>query len=327
MPSATTSRRALLLAAGGAALPWPAFAQAFPSKPVTLLVGYGAGGQTDFAARAVFSQMQTALGQPVIVDNKPGANGNIAATEILRTPADGYKTLVGNGVMTLIPHTVSTPVADPLAFTPIGLMLQSSLVLAINPQLPVKNLAEFIAYCKAQAGKGGIDYGSSGPGSVTHASMELFRDKIGKPPMNHVPYKGSAPAMQDMIGGRIAAMFDAASVVAPFLKSGQLKGLMVTGNQRVPAFPDLPTAAEAGLKDFTVISFIGLYGPPGMPADVVAKLNGALNTALKDPAVVKLITERGDEPGGGSATDLAKLTRDYHKLWGEVAKANNIRAE
>jgi tripartite-type tricarboxylate transporter receptor subunit TctC len=329
---AFTRRQLLQASAGAAALgvaPGFVHAQgAWPNKPVMLMVGYGPGGQTDFAARAVFQHMQNTLGQPVVIENKPGANGNIGATEVLRAPPDGYKLLTGNGVMTLIPHTVSTPMADPLQFTPIGLMLQSSLVLCVNPKVPAKNLTEFVAFAKEQEkAKGGLDYGSSGLGSVTHASMELFRDRIGKPKMNHVPYKGSAPAMQDLIGGQISAMFDAASVVAPFLKSGQLRGLLVTGPKRVAAFPDLPTATELGLKDFNILSFIGMYGPPGLPADVVSKANAALNAALKDPAVAKSITDRGDEPGGGTPQQLGEMTRYYFKLWGDVAKANNIRAE
>jgi tripartite-type tricarboxylate transporter receptor subunit TctC len=145
--------------------------------------------------------------------------------------------------------------------------------------------------------------------------------------MNHVPYKGSSPAMTDLIAGRLDAMFDAASVVAPFIKSGQLRPLFVTSEKRVPAFSDVPTAAEAGLKDFTIISFIGLYGPPGLPADIVKKANAALNTALKDATVTKGILDRGDEPGGGTAEQLGALTQSQYKTWGDVVKANNIRAD
>ncbi len=222
--AAELSRRALLRAGAGSAalgvIPTALHAQAtWPTKPVMMMVGYGPGGQTDFAARSVFQSMQATLGQPVVIENKPGANGNIGAMEVLRSPADGHKLLVANGVMTLIPHTVSTPMADPLLFTPIGLMLQSALVLCVNPRLPAKTLAEFTA------------------------------------------------------------------------------------------------------------SFIGLYGPAGLPADIVAKANAALNTALKDPAVAKSITDRGDEPGGGTPAALGELTKYYFKLWGDVAKANNIRAE
>ena len=180
---------------------------------------------------------------------------------------------------------------------------------------------------KGKGGGKGIDYGTGGVGALPHVTMELLRERLGNPTMNHVPYKGSSPAMTDLIAGRLDAMFDATSVIAPFIKSGQLRPLLVTSDKRVPAFPDVPTAAEAGLKDFNIISFIGLYGPPGLPADIVAKANTALNTALKDPTVVKSITDRGDEPGGGTAEQLGQLTRSQYKTWGDVVKANNIRAD
>jgi tripartite-type tricarboxylate transporter receptor subunit TctC len=157
--------------------------------------------------------------------------------------------------------------------------------------------------------------------------MELLRERLGGPKMNHVPYKGSSPAMTDLIAGRLDAMFDASSVVAPFIKSGQLRPLIVTGEKRVPAFPDVPTATESGVKDFTIISFIGLYGPPGLSPDIVKKANGAMNAALKDPATTKAILDRGDEPGGGTPEQLAELTRGQFKMWGEVVKANKIQAD
>jgi tripartite-type tricarboxylate transporter receptor subunit TctC len=336
-PATTFSRRAVLQQAvylgastlAASALPSVAMAQAaWPDKTITLVVGYPPGGQTDFAGRVLTAGMQTALGQGVVIDNKAGASGNIGTDYIVKAVPDGYKLLVGNGNITLNPHTFrNTAMADPLKLTPIGLLLQSSLVLAVPMTVPVKNLAEYIAWVKVQDKKDGIDYGSGGPGSLTHVTMELFRERIGKPKMNHIPYKGSSPAMVDLIAGRVTGMFDAMSVVAPFIKSGQLRPLMVTGTKRVPAFPDIPTAMESGLKDFSVISFIGLYGPPGLNADIVKKLNTAMNTAMKDPSIQKGITDRGDEPGGGTAEDLNKLTKDYYKLWGEVVKANDIRAE
>jgi tripartite-type tricarboxylate transporter receptor subunit TctC len=332
-PLARTTRRTVLQQglAGAAALASPlAFAQAaWPTKPVTLVVGYPPGGQTDFAGRMVTVGMQKVLGQGVVIDNKAGAGGNIGTDNVMKAAPDGYRLLVGNGTITLNPHTYrNTAMADPLKLTPIGLLLQSSLILAVPTTVPAKNLQEFIAWVKAQDKSGkDIDYASAGPGSLTHAAMELFRERIGKPKMNHVPYKGSGPAMTDLISGRVTAMFDAASVVAPFIKSGQLRPLIVTGGKRVPAFPDIPTAAEAGLKDFELISFIGLYGPPGLPADIVKKANTAMNSALADANIQKGITERGDEPGGGTPEQLATLTRDYFKLYGEIVKANDIRAE
>ena len=328
------SRRSALqlgvAAAGLAATGAPVWAQgAWPTKTVTLVVGYPPGGQTDFAGRMVTVGMQKVLGQGVVIDNKAGAGGNIGTDNVMRAPADGYRLLVGNGTITLNPHTYrNTAMADPLKLTPIGLMLQSSLILAVPNTVPAKNLQEFIAWVKAQDKIGkDIDYASAGPGSLTHATMELFRERIGKPKMNHVPYKGSGPAMTDLIAGRVSAMFDAASVVVPFIKSGQLRPLIVTGPKRVPAFPDIPTATEAGLKDFEIISFIGLYGPPALPADIVKKANAAMNVALSDENIRKGIVERGDEPGGGTPEQLAKLTRDYYKLYGEIVKANDIRAE
>lgn len=333
-PESAISRRTALhlgLAATGlAATGTPVWAQGvWPTRSVTLVVGYPPGGQTDFAGRMVTAGMQKELGQGVVIDNKAGAGGNIGTDNVMKAAPDGYRLLVGNGTITLNPHTYrNTAMADPLKLTPIGLLLQSSLILAVPMAVPAKNLQEYVAWVKAQdkAGKD-IDYASAGPGSLTHAAMELFRERIGKPKMNHVPYKGSSPAMTDLIAGRVNGMFDAASVVAPFIKSGQLRPLIVTGSKRVPAFPDIPTAAEAGLKNFELISFIGLYGPPGLPADIVKKANAAMNLALGDANIQKGIVERGDEPGGGTPEQLATLTRDYYKLYGEIVKANDIRAE
>jgi len=330
-----TRRNALGLGLGtlGGALAPIAFGQnAWPSvKPITLVVGFPPGGQTDFAGRVVTAGLVAALGQALVIDNRPGANGNIATDYVAKGPADGYRLLIGNGSnMTLNPHTFrSSIVFDPTKLTPIGLLLQSSLVLAVPASLPVKDVKEFIAWIKAQdmGTSNGIDYASSGPGSVTQATMELFRGQIGKPKMNHIPYKGSGPAMIDLIAGRVSGMFDAASVLAPFVKSGQLRALMTTGTTRVSAFPNVPTAEEVGMKDLQVTAFIGLYGPPGLDPEITKKLNVGLNAALKDATVQKTITDRGDEPGGGSAEQLGSMTRNYFKIWGDVAKANDIRAE
>jgi tripartite-type tricarboxylate transporter receptor subunit TctC len=219
-------------------------------------------------------------------------------------------------------------VAEPRQLTPIGVMLQSALVLAVPASSPVKTYADFAELVKARSKAGkSIDYGTGGVGALPHVTMELLRERLGNAAMNHVPYKGSSPAMTDLIAGRLDAMFDATSVIAPFIKSGQLRPLLVTSAKRVPAFPDVPTAAEAGLKDFEVLSFVGLYGPPNLSADIVKKANAALNTALKDPAISKGIFDRGDEPGGGTPEQLGALTRTQFKTWGDVVKANNIRAD
>jgi tripartite-type tricarboxylate transporter receptor subunit TctC len=157
--------------------------------------------------------------------------------------------------------------------------------------------------------------------------MEMFRNRIGNPPMEHVPYRGSGPAMQDFIAGRFSAMFDGASVVAPFIKAGQLRGFLSTGEKRIPAFPDIPTAAEMGLQDFVFTAWIGLFGPPGLPPETVQRLNAGLNQALQDETVRKRITDQGDEPGGGTAEQLGETVKRDHARWGEVVKANNIRVD
>lgn len=333
-PLAAPRRSVLLLgiaALGLSAIAAPAaWAQTgWPTKPVTLLVGYPPGGQTDFAGRVLLGGLQRGLGQAVIIDNKAGVNGNIASVEVLRAAPDGYKLLVGNGSMTIAPHVYAKlGIVDPQKLTPIGVLLQSSLVLAVPATSPIKTYAQFVERVRASSNAGkGIDYGTGGIGALPHVTMELLRQRLGGPMMNHVPYKGSSPAMTDLIAGRLDAMFDATSVVAPFIKSGQLRPLMVTGEKRVLLFPDVPTAAESGVKDFTIISFIGLYGPPGLSPDIVKKTNDAMNSALKDPAATKGILDRGDEPGGGTPDQLAALTRTHYKIWGDVVKANNIQAD
>jgi tripartite-type tricarboxylate transporter receptor subunit TctC len=332
-PAAARRRFALFSAAAVALGAWSApaaWAQAaWPAKPVTLVVGFPPGGQTDFAARVALGSLQAALGQPLVVDNKAGVNGNLAAADVMKAPPDGHRLLVGNGSMTIAPHVYTQiGLVDPRQLTPIGTLLQSALVLAVPASSPIKTYAQFVEHVKTKAKAGsGIDYGTGGIGALPHVTMELLRDRMGGPRMNHVPYKGSGPAMTDLIAGRLDAMFDATSVIAPFIKSGQLRPLLVTSERRVPSLPDVPTAAEAGLKDFTVLSFIGLYGPPGLPAEVVKKANAALNTAMKDPVVLKGIADRGDEPGGGTPEQLATMTREQFKTWGDVVKANDIRAE
>ena len=277
----------------------------------------------------MLGSLNAALGQPVVIDNKAGVNGNLAAGDVMKAAPDGYRLLVGNGSMTIAPHVYTTlGIVDPRQLTPIGVMLQSALVLAVPASSPVKTYAQFVELVNSKGKSGnGIDYGTGGVGALPHVTMELLRERLGNPKMNHVPYKGSSPAMTDLIAGRLDAMFDATSVIAPFIKSGQLRPLLVTSDKRVAAFPDVPTAAEAGLKDFSIVSFIGLYGPPGLPADIVKEANTALNTALKDSAVTKGILDRGDEPGGGTPEQLGALTRNGYSAWGAVVKANNIKAD
>jgi tripartite-type tricarboxylate transporter receptor subunit TctC len=328
----TSSRRSFLkLAAAGPALstlgPLMANAQGapWPTKAVSLLVGYPPGGLTDAGARHISAGMGKALGQTMIIENKAGASGNIAAVEVERS-ADAYKLLVANTSFTINPHTFASPSPNPTAFTPIGLILESQLVLCVNSAAPVKNFTEFVAWVKSEAAKSGFTFASSGNGGNTHLAMEYLRERAGLAAMNHVPYKGSAPAIQDVLGNQVPCLIDAASLLIPHISTGKMRPLLVTGSARLPALPDVPTAAELGIKNYIVTVFVGLWGPPKLPGDIVRSANTALNAALSDPAVSGLITKNGDMVGGGTPERLDTLTRENYKLWGEVARRNNIKA-
>lgn len=329
----TLNRRDVLkLAAAGPAMstlgPLTAFAQStpWPAKPVSLLVGYPPGGLTDAGARHIGAGMGKALGQTIIIENKAGASGNLAAAEVERSAADGYKLLVANTSLTINPHTFASPSPSPIDFTPVGLILESQLVLCVNAEVPVKTFADFVAWVKTEAAKGAFTFASSGNGGNTHLAMEYLREATGLPAMNHVPYKGSAPAIQDVIGNQVPCLIDAASLLIPFISSGKLRPILVTGAARLPALPNVPTATELGIKNYVVTVFVGMWGPPKLPVDIVRKANAALNAALSDPAVSGLITKNGDMVGGGAPERLDALTRENFKLWGEVAKRNNIKA-
>ena len=325
-------REFLLTAAAGAGLAAlaPASARAdtaWPTaKPVSLIVGYPPGGLTDMGARFVTQGLASALGQTFLVDNRPGASGNLAAAEVMRAH-DPYKLLVANTSFTINPHTFTSPSPpNPNDFTPIGMILESQLVLCVNPSSPAKNLKEFVAWVKAEDKAGGFSYATGGSGGNTHLAMEHFRERTGLPAMNQVPYRGSAPAIQDVVGNQVPCIMDAASLLIPFIQSGKVRPIVVTGARRLPALPDVPTAAELGVKDFDVTVFVGLYGPPKLDPAIVGKLNAALNTTLAAPGVSGSITKNGDLVGGGTPERLAKITSDNHTLWGEIVRKNHIKA-
>ena len=311
---------ALAPASARADAAWPT------AKPVSLIVGYPPGGLTDMGARFITQGLATALGQTFLVDNRPGASGNLAAAEVMRA-ADPYKLLVANTSFTINPHTFTSPSPpNPNDFTPIGMILESQLVLCVNPSSPAKNLQQFIAWVKAEDKAGGFSYATGGSGGNTHLAMEHFRERTGLPAMNQVPYRGSAPAIQDVVGNQVPCIMDAASLLIPFIKSGKLRPIIVTGARRLPALPEVPTAAELGLKDFDVTVFVGLYGPARLDAAIVARLNAALNATLAAPAVSGQITRNGDLVGGGTPAQLARTTAENHRLWGEIVRKNHIKA-
>ncbi|MDO9707239.1 Bug family tripartite tricarboxylate transporter substrate binding protein [Paracraurococcus lichenis] len=328
-------RRAVLgLAAAPLAAPGLARAQAgrspgtWPERPVTLVVGFPPGGQTDLAARVLQSGLQVALGQPAPIDNRAGAGGNIGTEQVLRARPDGYTLCVGNaGTFVLNPHTMPGMGFDPLDLVPIGLMLQSPLLLMVHAGIPVRTFPEWLAWMKAQQ-PGGIDVGTTSAGGIAHAAAEKLRTRIGgNPTFNLVHYRGSGPALQDFIAGRYQTQFEAPSLVHGFVQEGRLRPIFVTAPTRLAAFPDVPTAEEAGLPGFHVAAWVGLFGPRGLPAEIVQKANAALNRACQDPVAKQRLAERGDEIGGGTVEEFAARVRRDHAEWGAIVREAGIRAE
>jgi len=315
---------AAALAAAGAAL--PALAQpAYPNKPIKLVVGYAAGGATDVIARLVGQKLGDGLGQTVVIDNRAGANSNVGAEAVARSPADGYTlyvyTIANTINATLYPKLGYDPEKD---FEPIGLIAKVPNILVVNKDVPVRTLAEYVAYTKAQPQ--GVTFASSGSGSSIHLSGEMFK-MVTKLNMLHVPYRGSAPAVSDLLGGQVQSMFDNAPSAMPHIQSGRLRPIAITSPQRSPLLPDVPTFIESGYADFDVQSWFGLAAPAGTPAAVVNKLNAELAKVLALPEVKKRLAEMGATPAGGSPADMRKFAAAEIKRWNAVVKASGAKAD
>jgi len=279
-----------------------AVAQTWPDKPIRLIVPAPAGGGVDFAARTLAERLASQLGQQVIVDNKPGGAGIIGTADLLKSPRDGSAFMVTiNGIASEIPHVVKMPF-DPLtALRPVAELARFGLVLAANPQVPANNLAEFINYAKSNKGK--LNFASYTAGTVSH-TLGLELNKAAGLDMVHVPYKGSPPALQDLMGGQVQVMFDASSNVAPHAKAGKLKVYATTAPQRLPSFPDVPTFTELGYKDLTEVSWVGLWTTPDMPAAIQQRLREATLRALQDPKLREVFTgTMGWSMGSGATSD------------------------
>ncbi|MDN8613273.1 tripartite tricarboxylate transporter substrate binding protein [Variovorax ginsengisoli] len=292
---------------------------AFPSKPITIIVPFSAGGTTDILARVVGLYMSRDLGQPVVVDNRAGAGGNIGGQAAARSPADGYTLFMGTvGTHAINQSLYKKMPFDPIKdFAPLTRVAMVPNLLVANPSQPFKSVKEMIAYAKANPGK--INFGSSGNGSSIHLSGELFKQMAGVD-MQHVPYRGSAPAVSDLLGGQIAIMFDNMPSAIPHVKGGKLRALAVTTAKRSPALPDVPTIAEAGVPGYEATSWFGLLAPAGTPAPVVAKLNASILKALADPEVKKKLAEQGAEPHGEKPEQFAAFIESETLKWGKVVK-------
>jgi tripartite-type tricarboxylate transporter receptor subunit TctC len=321
-------RRAFLhLAAAAAALPAVsrvARAQAYPSRPVTLIVFVPAGGTPDIIARLVGQALSQRLGQSVVIDNRPGGGGNIALQAVARAGADGYTLL-----MVATPHAVNvtlyekSPITVTRDIVPVAGINNDSFVLLASPSFAAKTVPELIAYAKANPGK--VNLGSSGTGNLSHLSGELFRMTTGIDVV-HVPYRGTPAAHSALLAGDVHAMFDALGSAIPQIRAGALRPLGVTATTRLRVLPDVPPIADV-VSGFAVTGWLGIGAPKGTPAEIVERLNREVNAALADPAVRTRMADIGSEPVPGSVADFAKLIDEETEKWAKVVRFSGLKAE
>ncbi|HEY4142469.1 MAG TPA: tripartite tricarboxylate transporter substrate binding protein [Pseudolabrys sp.] len=296
----------------------------YPDKPIRFIVPQAPGSNTDLYARVLGAEMGKSLGQQLIIENRPGGAFVIGLDAIAKSPPDGYTIGVGLiGGMALTPHMVGKLPYDVVKdFEPIGMIGRGHLMLAISPSLQVKSVKELIDYAKANPGK--LSAASSGNGSPGHIGLELFKSLTGTQ-ITHVPYRGGAPAINDLIAGRVEIMFEGLASMAPFVLDHRIRGLGVSGPARSPAFPDTPTIAEAGVPGYVAVTWLGVVGPAKMPRPIVEKLNRAVNDALKSQLMADRFKLIGEEPAPGTPEDYAKVIRTDFVKWKEVIEKANIK--
>jgi len=310
-----------LLAVGGLAA-----AQDYPSKPIRLIVGYPPGGGIDFAARTVQVPLQDALKTNVVIDYKPGASGMIAATELTRAAPDGYTLLLANtGPFAIAPYLQARPPYDPLKqFTYIGQISQGSYIAVTRVDHPAADLRQFVAWARTQPGK--VNFASGGAGTSTHLNGELMNQVTGLD-MTHVPYKGSAPAIQELIGGQTQILIDAGSVVLPQVIGGKLKALAVTGPKRDPQLPDLPTVGELGLGGMEAVGFQGLVGPANLPAPVVERLSRELAQVLAQPGIRAKFAGAGAEVHSQGPAAFSAFVKADNEKWARLIRERKLQLD
>jgi tripartite-type tricarboxylate transporter receptor subunit TctC len=301
-------------------------AQDYPSRPVRLVVGYPAGGVNDIIARVIAQPLAERLGQPVVIDNRPGANSVLGAENVAKSPADGY-TLFSTGTpfainASLYPKLPYDTITD---FVPVGQVASGTFLLVVNPSLPVNSPRELIEYARANPGK--LNFCSSGPGSPPHLMGELL-DQTAGIKMVHVPYKGAAPCVVDLLGGQVQVTFEAMAPLLPHIKAGKLRALAVMSDHRSPVLPELPTMAEAtGYPDLKVDAWYGVLAPKGTPAAIVTKLNAALGEVLRMPQANDQLSAQGLAPSFGSPDELGRLLKADVAKWAKVVKASGATVQ
>jgi tripartite-type tricarboxylate transporter receptor subunit TctC len=314
-----------LIALGLMAIGATASAQSYPSKVIRFIVPYAPGGSTNVMARIIEPGLSLNLGQSVIVENKPGAGGMTGTIEVLRSPPDGYTIgLSSLSTVATIPAINPKTPYSPADITPIIDIAATATLIAVNPNFPAKNYKEFIAELKRNRTK--HSFGSSGTGGVSHLQMERFKS-LADVSIVHVPYRGAGPAITDAVGGQIGIVMDALPSILPFIKSGQLRAIVVASPTRVPSLPDTPTFTEVGLPEMNRRSNFGIIGPKGMPVDIVNKINAAVRKTLEDPAVRQRLEEAGASPVGGTPAEFASEINEDFALFKKIVAERKLSIE
>jgi tripartite-type tricarboxylate transporter receptor subunit TctC len=323
------SRRQLLHGAAGAApllaVSRSAWAQTYPARPVRILVGFAAGGPNDILARLIGQWLSGRLGQPFVIENRPGAGGNIATEAVVRAAPDGYTLLlVGT------PNAINATLYDNLNFNfiediaPIAGLIRGALVMVVHPSVPARTLPEFIAYARANPGR--LSYGSGGVGGITHITAELFKQEAGGLDIVHVPYRGIAPALTDLLGGQVQVLFVNLAPSVGYIATGKLRALAITTARRSEALPDIPTIGES-VPGYEASSLFGLGAPRNTPTEIIDKLNKEINTALADPEFKARLAHLDGTALDGSPAAFGKLIADETEKWGRVIKLANIKPD
>ncbi|MEO5670120.1 MAG: tripartite tricarboxylate transporter substrate binding protein [Ramlibacter sp.] len=299
---------------------------AFPEKPIRIVIGFPAGGPLDQHARLLSERLQAVLGQPVIIDYKAGAGGTVGAQDVMKAAPDGYTLMLANtGVMVINPALYSKlPYQTTRDFTPIARTAMQPLALLVNPKVPVNSLKEFVDYARTRPGQ--VNYGSAGNGGISHLVPEMFKNATGLF-MVHIPYRGSAPAFTDLMGGQVQFMAESIPQAAGYHKQGKVKALAVTSRERNPALPDTPTVIESGIKDFEVVGFYGFLAPAGLPKDVTAKLSDAFRQVLATPDVRNRMVTQGADPAFLGSEDFGKFLAAEMPRWADAVKKSGARLD
>jgi len=312
---------AALLALGAG----PARAATYPDRGITIIIGFPPGGAIDTIARVMGPKLSQRLGQPVVIENKPGAGGIIATQMVARAPADGYTVLFGTmGNLSITPVLMHNLQFDMRKdFAPVTLVASSGFVLYVNPKFPPHTVKELVDYAKAHPGQ--VNFSSSGNGGLPHMAGELFNSSTGLK-ITHVPYKGSAPSVNDVVAGQVQMTFESTAIGLPFVKAGRLRALATTGEKRLPVYPDVPTVGET-IPGFNVTNWFGMVVPAGTPSDRVEKLQQGIAAALRDPEVEETLTKLGVDGVGNTPAEFGAYMQSESERWAKVIKDADIRVD